>query len=561
MSGWLEKGPASMQAASRAPIDAAGAAAELLRRDRAYDSIVGYAEYITVPGAAIVESEDDGVYEEIGTDIAAHHRLFMDKIQEAMTTRYGRLMIFAPPGSAKSTYASVVGPSWYMGRFPGAKMILVSYGADLAKKHGRKARSIIRQPEYQNVFGTKLRSDTSAADMWIMENGSEYMSGGILSGVTGSRASVLLVDDPIKGREEADSATVRVKTVKEYEDSLRTRLSPGGSIIIIQTRWHPDDLAGSILPENYDGRSGKVRCRDGFDWEIINLPAECEHETDPLGRPIGDGDGGVPGSMLWGDYFDSQHWAMHRIVKRTWAALYQQRPRIEEDNEFNPDWVRWYKAGEEPKWLMRYLSSDYAVTEDTKADFTEHGVGGVDKDGNLWLLDWWYGQQEVDTGIRELLRLADKWRIRKGFGEVGVIRRAIEPLFKSMKKQNRGQKGCTHSPNLTIEYLPHIGDKKAKFESFKGMAMSGRVYILDCPWGRRLVEQQLAVFPDSRFKDDGVDVCSLFGRAVDQMNWARPEDPPEEKKDLAFGSWKWLTWDSSKPDGGHGAEKEGPRLW
>lgn len=549
-----------LPAASSSGPNPAQASIEMLRRDRAYDSLVGYAEYIRIPGAPISETDEEGIYEEVGTGIAPHHRLFMRKIQECMETPFGRLMIFSAPGTAKSTYATVVGATWYIGKYPGKKIILASYGSELAEKHGKRAKSIIKQDEYFNVFGTRLKDDTRAAAMWALENGSEYMSGGILSGMTGNRADGLICDDPVKNREAADSPVVRATTKSAYDDDLDSRLLNGAWEIIIQTRWHPEDLAGSILPEDYAGESGPVLCRDGQVWEIVNLPAECEFADDPLGRPIGDGNGGVPGSMIWGEYYEPRHWDMKRAKKRTWAALYQQRPRIDEDSVFNAEWLKWYKPGEEPKRMRMFLASDYAVTEDTKADFTEHGVAGVDEHGDLWLCDWSFGQWELDKGVEEKLRLADKWRIRRGYGEVGVIRRAYEPFLRRMQKERRGKQGCTHSPHLSIEYLPHIGDKPAKFQAFKSMASSGKVHILESPWGRRL-EQQLSVFPDSRYKDDGVDVCSLFGRAVDQMTWARPETIEEKKTGLKFGSWDWLTWDSSKPDGGKGTEKDGPRLW
>lgn len=237
------------------------AAAELLARRKARNSLVDYARYIEVPGAPISEEDDTETFKPVETQLAEHHVLTLQAIQRCIEKPSGRLMLFMPPGSAKSTYGSVVTPSWAMGRTPGFKVIGVSYGSDMAKKFGRRTRSIIKQRKYSTLFDTALSGDQAAADEWALSNSSEYMSGGILSGITGNRADLVVVDDPIKGRQDADSEVIRQRTKDEYEESVKTRLKPGGSIIIIQTRWHEDDLSGSILPENYAGQSGIIMGR------------------------------------------------------------------------------------------------------------------------------------------------------------------------------------------------------------------------------------------------------------------------------------------------------------
>jgi hypothetical protein len=264
------------------------AAAELLARRKARRSLVEYAKYIEVPGAPVEEQDEDSdTARPTETQLAKHHILILEAAQRCIEKHSGRLMLFMPPGSAKSTYGSVVVPSWIMGAKPNYRMIGVSYGSDMARKFGRRTRSIIKQPKYKALFNAELSAESSAADEWALTNGSEYMSGGILSGITGNRADLVVVDDPIKGRQDADSEVIRQRTIDEYQESVMTRLKPGGSVIIIQTRWHEGDLSGSILPENYNGESGVIRCRDGEDWEVICLAAKAEREDDPLGRKVG----------------------------------------------------------------------------------------------------------------------------------------------------------------------------------------------------------------------------------------------------------------------------------
>jgi len=260
------------------------AAYELLRRRRSRANLTDYARYIEVPGAPLTESDEEEQFKPIETVVAAHHDLILRATERCISRRNGRTMLFLPPGSAKSTYATVVSPTHVMGAYPGYKVIGVSYGSDLARKFGRRMRSIVRQPAYKLLFNTTLSSENGAADEWALENGSEFMGGGILSGLTGNRADFIPIDDPIKGRLEADSEVTRKRTIEAYQDDVLTRLKPGGSIMLTQTRWHTDDLAGSILPEAYAGESGMVDCRDGNIWEVICIPAECDRSDDPLGR-------------------------------------------------------------------------------------------------------------------------------------------------------------------------------------------------------------------------------------------------------------------------------------
>lgn len=147
---------------------------------------------------------------------------------------------------------------------------------------GRRTRSIIKQSRYRNIWGAALVSDSNAAQEFALSNGSEYMACGILSGITGNRAHGIIIDDPIKGREQANSETIRNKTWDAYEDDLKTRLIPGGWIVLITTRWHEDDLAGRILPDDWKGESGLIRCKDGNDWEVLCIQARCEVDSERL---------------------------------------------------------------------------------------------------------------------------------------------------------------------------------------------------------------------------------------------------------------------------------------
>jgi len=452
-----------------------------------------------VPGRPVSDSPDEWIFSPIETPLAVHHTLILEVLERVVTGQLPRAMLFLPPGSAKSTYGSVVTPTWIMGRSPGTKIILASYGSDLARKHGRRARQIARSPEFKSFFNTSISSDTAAADEWALDNGSEYLACGILSGITGNRAHGIIIDDPVKGRQEADSDTVTERTWQSYQEDLRTRLIPGGWEVLIQTRWSDLDLAGRLLPEDYDGQTGMIRCQDGRDWYVVCLPALCERTDDPIGRK--------PGDYLWPEWFTGDHFAPFQANTRTWNALFQQRPQPEQGTFFQRDWFQRFRVGEQPKDLFRYGSSDYAVT-DAGGDYTEHGVMGVDPDSDIWVLDWWSGQKEADVWIDAQLDLMQTHKPFCWFGESGVIKRAIAP-FLARRMQERSVYG-------RVEWIASIADKVTRARGFQGRAASGKVHVPIGPQGDALIDQLLR-FPTGK-NDDKVDVMSLFCLALDEAH-------------------------------------------
>lgn len=209
----------------------------------AHDNFADYCALIEIPQAPLKDSAgvevageeaEDAVFPATRRESAAHLVLLMDALQKLERGEISRLMVFMPPGGAKSTYVSVCFPTWFMGRAARRNVLLTTYASELARKHGRRARSIVRQPVYGDIFGLRLSRETSAADEWMLSNDNEFMAGGIRSGITGNRADLIVIDDPIKGREEAESRLVRDKTWDEYKDSVRTRLKPHGRIVLIQ---------------------------------------------------------------------------------------------------------------------------------------------------------------------------------------------------------------------------------------------------------------------------------------------------------------------------------------
>jgi predicted phage terminase large subunit-like protein len=317
-----------------------------------------------------------------------------------------------------------------------------------------------------------------------------------MGGVTGNRAHGIIIDDPVKGREQADSEVIRERTFQAYEDDLLTRLIPGGWVVIINTRWHEDDICGRILPETWAGESGDIQCRDGNVWRVLCLQAECQTKSDPLNRKIGE--------MLWPEWFDDRHWAQFRLNRRTWSSLYQQRPAPDDGIMFRRDDMVSY--GKAPEGLRIIGASDHAVTPDA-GDWTEHGILGIDSDGSYYLLDWWRGQTGPEVWIEKQLDMVNKWEPLCWFGETGPIRRATEGRIK--------QRMIERNAKCRMEWLPHIGDKPTKAQAIIAQAGMGKLWWPKAAWVSEL-QRQCLVFPAGS-PDDGVDTLGMLGRGADML--------------------------------------------
>jgi predicted phage terminase large subunit-like protein len=439
--------------------------------------------------------------------------LWLSLLQQVEDGKIKRLMGLMPPGCGKSVYTSVVLPTHFMGRFPKAGVIMTSYGDDLPRKFGRRARSIIKQPIYKRIFNCSLSEESSAVDEWALSNGSEWMAAGILTGITGNRADLVIWDDPMKGREQADSDIVRNKTWDAYMDDLLTRKKPNAKEVAITTRWHEDDPAGRILPEKYNGETGWIQGRDGNDWYVLCLAAEAEKVDDPLGRAIGE--------RIWPEWFPEDHFKPFKRNPRTWSSLFQQRPAPESGDYFQAAWLKPYQPNECPDRdeLRIYGASDYAVSKG-KGDYTVHIVVGVDVQHRLWVLDLWRKQAASDEWVEALCDLVKKWRPIGWAEEKGQITAGVGPLL--TKRLMERQLYVVRAD------FPSRKDKEIRAQSIRGrMAMRGLHVPIDAPWYPDF-KNELMVFSNGK-NDDQVDALSLIGQVLDKM---MPGDGPAKEPEV-----------------------------
>ena len=477
------------------------AAKEMLKRRMARSDVIAFAETVDVPGRAMTDDDEDDDKPLVNPKLALHHKLTLNAMQECSDTPYGRLMIFMPPGSAKSTYGSVVFPAKYLGSRPKHRVGVFSYADTLATKMGRRTRGIIKQKRYKSIFdGLELSTESASVNNFTLTNGSEYMATGILGGATGNRMEGIIIDDPTKGREQASSETIREKTWDAYQDNLLTRLVPGGWLVMIMTRWHEDDLAGRILPDDWKGESGYIKCKDGKTWRVICIQAECQVDGDPVGRKRGE--------MFWPEWFDADHWAQFKANARTWSSLFQQLPTPRDGDMFKPDAMEVLDALPLGKivWVRGW---DIAATDDKDA---------------AWTVGLKVGRVITGTYAGAFI-VADEKR-----GQLGPEKRdalllntckADGRLVVQDLPQDPGQAGKSQVlgwVKMMVGYRvvtsPESGDKETRAEIPAAQVNVGNVYMLRGDWNEPFREE-LRGFPNAKWKDRVDALSRAFARLLE----------------------------------------------
>lgn len=425
-----------------------------------------------------------------GYTLAAHHKEIAQRLERAIIEPSYNLMICMPPGHGKSIYASVLFPSYFLGRFPHKSVIMATHTATLSAKWGRDCKRIISDPKYKAIMGTELMKDSKSSERFDLLNGSEYFACGIGGSVTGRRSDLGLIDDPIRGSQDADSLLVRTNLWDWYVSDFCTRTKPSGSKIIIQTRWHEDDLVGRIL-----------NSPDAKNWDLLSLPAIAEL-NDPLGREVG--------AALWPDYIplsqlEAYRDAQNRKDIRAWNALFQQKPTADEGSYFRSEWIQ--TVQDLPKHLNYYGASDYAVSEG-RGDYTVHLVAGHDpQTDKIYVVDVWRAQEESNIWINRFIDLCLKYNPEIWAEESGQIMKSLNPFI---EKEMIKRRCYTFRQQFTS-----VNDKTSRARSIQALMASGYVYFLNRDWTDDLLHELLK-FPSGR-NDDQVDALGLIGRMLSEM--------------------------------------------
>ena len=443
--------------------------------------------------------------------VGRHHRILADLLMEIERGDKDRAAVNIPPRHGKSQLVSIFFPAWYLGRNPNKKVMMVSHTTDLAVDFGRKVRNLISTPDYQAIFPTvKLASDSKSAGRWNTSVGGEYYACGVGSALAGRGAHLLLVDDPHSEQDVINgNFSVFEKAYEWYTFGARTRLMPGGSVAIIQTRWHMDDLTGRVVKDMAHNERA-----DQFD--VIEFPAILEFE---------DEDGGLIEKPLWPEFFDLEALLRTKASMPVfqWNAQYQQKPTAEEASIVKREWWNEWEKDAPPACEYIIMSLDAAAERHNRADFTA-------------LTTWGVFLNEETSAYNIILLNSIKQRIE--FHELKELAMSEyadwEPDSFIVEKKSSGVALYQEMRRMGLpvsEYTPHrgSGDKLARLNAVSDIVASRLCWVPQTRWAEEVVEE-IAGFPFMS-NDDLVDSTVMALMRFRQGGFIRlPTDEPEEQQ-------------------------------
>lgn len=469
-------------------------------------------------------------------DICRRLEKFSDDVAAGLSPR---LMLLMPPRHGKSELASRMFPPWHLGRHPDHEFIACSYNLSLAMGFSRKVKQIIDDPVYQGVFDTVLDPNNQSTEEWgIAKRRGGYVAAGIGGPITGKGAHVLVIDDPVKNAEEADSADGREKVWEWYLSTAYTRLAPGGGVLIIQTWWHDDDLSGRIQRMMQTGQDD-----DDIDqFEVIKYPAIAitDEYLDPATQiivPTAPAPGATP-LRLKGEALHPARYDLKKLNKiralnrkddgsdgRWWSALYQQNPVPDDGGYFTK---AQFKRAMVPH-ISRcnvFIAWDFAISEKKQNDYTVGCVGLQDQEDMLHVAEVVrFKSGDSFFIVESILNLCKRWpsaTLLLGF-EDGQIYRAIEALLKNRMRERKMYPA--------VEVLKPITDKLARARTLQGRMQQGMVSFNNSGDWYEDCRNEMLRFP-AGVHDDQVD--SLAWMATMAMGKPAPRKP----QNPALKSWK-----------------------
>ena len=465
-------------------MDSTKAQAELARRELAKRQLKDFAQY---------------TYD--GYQSNWHTELICDALEEVEKGNIRFLFIEAPPRHSKSLHVSQLFPAWVMGRNEDSDIIVSSYSGDLATTHGRETRNLMDSVKYKNVFETRLAPDSTAKGKFNTSGKGAYNAVGVGGSTTGKGAKFFIVDDSLKDRKEAESEVVRESIWDWFRSVARTRLTPDGAMIVMQTRWHLDDIIGRLLEAEkwVDYFDYKKSGLGDAKWVRLTLPAIATKKEPYRAQ----------GEPLWPQRYnhDELEDIKHSLGPYEWSALYQQSPVSIGNQEFNPDWYKYITISDmEQKYCpRRYLTIDTAVSQKDSADYTGFVDNRVDND-NFWYFEAWKQRITPDKLIEKLFAL----HLQNKYTAIGieetVFLMAIKPfLDDEMRKRDQ---------YLPIVPLKHNQtQKEIRIRALIPRYASGSIFHVEGKTGELEFEQ--ASFPYG-MHDDVVDAAAYQEQIIEK---------------------------------------------
>ena len=393
-----------------------------------------------------------------------HHKIYAEKLQNVADGKSNRLIVNMPPRHTKSEFASYLFPSWLMGRKPTSKIIQATHTSELAVGFGRKVKNLIDSPEFSDIFpNVSLASDAKASGRWSTNKGGEYYAVGVGGALAGRGADLLIIDDPVS-EQDALSPTALDNIYDWYTSGPRQRLQPGGSIIIVMTRWSVRDLTAKVLKKQAEGGADN--------WEVVEFPAIFP-DTD---------------NVLWPEYWKREELEAVRssIPIGKWNAQYLQNPTAEEGAIIKREWWNIWENDEPPQVSYIIQSYDTAYSKSERADYSAITTWGI------------FSPEEGDT---EAIILLDAQRGRWDFPELKEeaqkLYREYDPDMILIEQKATGTPLTHELRRMGIPVTPFTPSRGA--DKFTRMNSCAPVFESGMVWR-----------PDTRFADEVVEECAAF---------------------------------------------------
>ena len=457
--------------------------------------------------------------------MGAHIKVISDKLQQIGDGNLKRLMVFLPPRSSKSLLCSKLFPAWYIGQYPQREILTVSHSDQLSTDFGRGVRDLIGSPTFESIFpGVKVRSDVRSAGKFMINQGGTYFAAGVKTQIAGRGAHVAILDD-VMSEEDAFSEAGRRYIKNWYPSGLRTRIMPGGAIVVINTRYHEDDISGWLLSNANEG-----------EWDILKIPAWVDESSAKLLQlPVGS------------SYFPE--WKPDVILKgeedeikrnngaQYWQSLYMQDPQPQEGGLIKKEWFRIWDEDDPPECSYILQTMDTAFSKRSTADYSVMQTWGIfeimEKDSEG--VERWIANLVLLSNVRERL-------------EYPELRSTAQDLFDKHKpdmvlieKKASGQsliQDLRRAGLPILEYTPDR-DKVSRVNAATPLLESGRIWVPDKGWAQELIMES-GGFPTARY-DDQVDAMTMAILWMKE-SWRleHPHDPDFDipKKKAVVGYWR-----------------------
>ncbi len=424
--------------------------------------------------------------------------VLQDVYERVLRGESPRVMIFMPPRHGKSEEATKKFPAWVLGKQPDFPVIVSTYSQDLSTKFGQGTRDLMNSQNYQAIFKTRLREDSKAKASWMTDSGGGYEAVGVGGAITGKGFKIGIVDDPIKNDEEAESQVIRDKVYDWYKTTFYTRQEGNAAIIVIQTRWHDDDLAGRLVKDELESVANGEKDYDK--WEVINFPAIATQDEQFRKE----------GEPLWPEKFSLEQLNKTKKVlgPYKWSALYQQNPVDAEAQEFKKPWFKYRKLEELARMTTRnFLTIDPASAMRGDSDNIGAVLNMVDRE-NKWNFMAWKLRMNAPDLINFIFKVKAEYGFEKVGIEEGVYQQVLKPFLDTeMRKRN---------VFFEVVELKHAQQQKVlRIRGLVPYYSSGSIFHVEGFFSD--LEEELIIFPKGAH-DDVADSAAYQTQLAEQFS-------------------------------------------